>query len=81
MGRRPKEQDQALWDDEAFRARATDIARSQGRTMREVLQTAGLGSRYFDRPPNVGGRSITSIIRLARSLDVAVRELIEDRSD
>ena len=78
MGRRTKDRDRALWDDEAFRARAMNIAHRQGRTICEVLETAGLGSSYFRRPPDVGGRSITSIIRLARSLDVTVSELIED---
>jgi hypothetical protein len=78
MGRRRQERDAALWDDDAFRVRAARIARSQGRPMSEVLETAGLGRSYFNRPPKVGGRSITSIIRLARSLDVSVNDLIED---
>lgn len=78
MGRRKQRRDEVLWDDDAFRMRAARIARNQNRTLSEVLETAGLGHAYFNRPPKVGGRSITSIIRLARSLDVSVSELIED---
>jgi hypothetical protein len=81
MGRRQKDRDEALWDDDAFRMRAARVARSQGRTLGEVLETAGLGHAYFNRPPKVGGRSITSIIRLARSLEVPISALIEDKMD
>ena len=77
MGRRLQSCDEDIWDDDAFRQRVIHIARSQGRTMSEVLETAGLGRSYIQRPPNVGGRSITSIIRLARSLNVTVGKLVD----
>jgi hypothetical protein len=81
MGRRSKRQDAGLWDDEAFRQRVAWIAGSQNRSISEVLRTAGLSPNFLDRVKSEGGRTITSLIRLARSLDVPVITLIEGESD
>jgi len=81
MGRREKKNDAGLWNEEAFRLRVAWIASSQKRSIAEVLRTAGLSPNFFDRLPSEGGRTITSIIRLARSLDVPVIKLIEGWPD
>jgi transcriptional regulator with XRE-family HTH domain len=77
MGRQTADKDGPVWDDLEFRANVAAIARRQHRTLDEILESAGLSHNYLARAPNVGGRSITSIIRLARELDVTICELIE----
>jgi hypothetical protein len=78
MGRRPADNDIPVWDDFVFRSNVATIARREHRTLDEILESAGLGHNYLSRAPYVGGRSITSIVRLARELDVTICELIEN---
>jgi len=73
----PEDTETPLWNELAFRARIHAIIRSQGRKPAEVLETAGLGHTYLDRAPNIGGRSITSLVRLARALNITICELLE----
>ena len=74
MGR-PQGEQISEWDDEAFRARVTAIADRQGRRLDEVCITAGLAHDTLLKP-NRKGRNITTLLALARSLNVPLVNLL-----
>lgn len=65
-----------LWDDVAFRRRASELAAVRGLNLVEASERAGLSPAYCYKKASRHGRSIEGLLRLARALEVDVRELI-----
>lgn len=66
---------EALWDEEVFAARVREAIERSGRSEAEVFSAAGVSRSILARPPLDGSRTVTSIVRLARALDVDPGEL------
>lgn len=79
MGKTPGEH-VLEWDDEAFRARVSAIADTQGRRLDEVSITAGLAHDTLLKP-NRKGRNITTLMALARSLNVPLTDLLFENGE
>lgn len=65
-----------VWDDEAFRARVGSLAAARGKSVRQICTDSGLAADYLNKPAEKKGRSILSIMLIARTLGVSVSDLI-----
>jgi hypothetical protein len=63
------------WSDEAFRTRVAERARTQGRSVRQVLADAGMSHDTLEKIPS-SGRRLDTLDRLAEALDWSLEEIM-----
>lgn len=62
----------SLWDDAAFRSNVKRLAKERGRSVRDVLISAGVTRNFLFTDATASGRSTEALMRIARELDVSL---------
>lgn len=65
-----------LWNDDEFRSKVSQLAADRGKTVAEILRSAGLSASYLSKPAGRFGRSVEAIMGIAAALNVSVIELV-----